>query len=131
MATRELSPGLRRVLYGTALIDLTVGLLFILDPELGTAPWPKEISPVLVRFIGSIVIANAAGLVVAARTGTWEGARALFAVAVVYGAVALVAVTAQLLSDPDGQGVLWIYVAVLVVFLGPILAVIARYERGR
>ena len=129
MAGRELSPGLRRVLYGTAVIDLVIGLLFLLDPELDSAPWPKPIAPVLVRFIGSIVIANAAGLVVAARQGTWEGARALFAVASVYGLVALVAVTAQLLSAPDGQGVLWIYVAVLVVFLGPIAVLIARYER--
>ncbi len=125
----RLSRGLRGVMYATAAINLIVGTMFLLDPELGSAPWPSEISPVLVRFIGAIILGNAAGSFVVARQGTWHGARALFAVALVYGLVALVAVGAQLLSDPGGDAALWGYVAVVAIFLGPIAAVIATYEK--
>jgi hypothetical protein len=124
----RLSPGLRRIMWGTALINLVVGTLFLLDPELGTAPWPTDIAPVLVRFIGAIILGNAAGAAVVAKLGTWEAARALFAVAFVYGLVALVAVTAQL-ALVGGPRTLWIYVVVVAIFLGPIAAIVVSYER--
>lgn len=124
----RLSPGLRRVMWGTAAINLVVGTLFLLDPELDSAPWPSEIAPVLVRFVGAIILGNAAGAAVVAKLGTWEGARALFAVAFVYGLVALVGVTAQL-AFVGGPESLWVYVAVVAIFLGPIAAIILSYER--
>lgn len=115
-------------MWGTAVINLVVGTLFLLDPELDSAPWPTDIAPTLVRFIGAIVLGNAAGAAVVAKIGTWEGARALFAVAFVYGVVALVAVTAQL-AFVGGAGSLWVYVIVVAIFLGPIAAIIVSYER--
>ena len=124
----ELSPGLRRVLAGTAVIDLVIAMLFMLDPELDTAPWPTEIAPTLVRFIGAILLGNAAGALVVARQGTWDGARALFTVALVYGVVALVAVPAQL-AVVGGPSSLWIYVVVVAIFVVPIAAIMWTYER--
>jgi hypothetical protein len=111
-----------------AAINLVVGVLFLLDPELGTAPWPTPIAPVLVRFIGAIVVGNAAGAAVVAKQATWEGARALFAVALAYGVVALAFVAYQLASE-GGPSSLWIYVAVDAVFVVPVAALAWSYER--
>ena len=127
-ATLELSSGLRRVLAGTAVIDLVIAMLFMLDPEFDIAPWPTPIPPALVRFIGAILLGNAAGAAVVARQGTWEGARALFTVALVYGVVALVAVPAQL-AIVGGPKSLWIYVVVVAIFVVPIAAIMWSYER--
>jgi hypothetical protein len=123
-----LSRALRGVMVGTAFINLIVGVLFLVDPDIGSAPWPTDIAPVLARFIGAIILGNAAGAAVVAQTGSWEGARALFAVALVYGLVALVAVTIQL-AVKGGPSSLWIYVAVDALFIGPIAAVVVAYER--
>jgi hypothetical protein len=124
----ELSTGLCRVLAATAVIDLVIAMLFMLDPELGTAPWPTPIAPTLVRFIGAILLGNAAGAVMVAKHGTWEGARALFTVALVYGIAALVAVTAQL-AIVGGPSSLWIYVVVVAIFVVPIAGITSTYER--
>jgi hypothetical protein len=113
---------------GTAVVNLVVGTMFLLDPDFGSAPWPTDIAPVLARFIGAIILGNAAGSAVVARVATWESARALFAVAMVYGLVALVAVPLQL-GLKGGPSSLWIYVAVDAIFIGPIAAVVLTYER--
>jgi hypothetical protein len=83
---------------------------------------------VLVRFIGAIILGNAAGAAVVARVGTWEAARALFAVALTYGVVALVFVAYELAAN-GGPSSLWTYVVVDAVFIGPIAAVVWSYER--
>jgi hypothetical protein len=129
-AKRPLSARLRQILMMTAGINLIVGLAFLLAPETGWTPWPTPISPVLVRFIGAIIIGNGVGSLVAARQGTWEGARVLFTVALVYGAVVLVAVPIQMLLDESHSSV-WIYVAVDALFLGPIAYVFWSYERSQ
>ena len=80
-ASIALSPGIRAAVLVTAGIDLVIGLLFLLGPELGVTLWPKPIAPLLMRFIGSIVLANGVGAWMVVRQGTWEGARVLFTVA--------------------------------------------------
>jgi hypothetical protein len=123
-----LAPWLRWTLVGIAVLNIVVGLLFELDPEFGSAPWPTDIPPALVRFVGAIVIANGVGALVVARQGTWEGARALFTVALVYGLVALVAGLAQLATVGLSAGVLF-YVVLDLVFIGPIAAIGLAHER--
>jgi hypothetical protein len=127
---RLLSGRLKQILMLTAVINLIVGLAFLLAPELEWTPWPTPISPVLVRFIGAIIIGNGVGSLVAARQGTWEGARVLFTVALVYGAVVLVAVPIQMLLGESHDSI-WIYVAVDALFLGPIAYVFWSYERSK
>lgn len=124
---RLLSGRLKQILMVTGGINLIVGLAFLLAPELGWTPWPTPISPVLVRFIGAIIIGNGVGSLVAARQGTWEGARVLFTVALVYGAVVLVAVPIQMLLGESHDSI-WIYVGVDALFLGPIAYVFWSYE---
>lgn len=127
-ASRNLSSRLRDVLYVTAALDGVIGLLFLFGPELDLTLWPSAISPVLMRFIGGIILANATGSWIAARQATWEGARALFAIALVYGVVVFVALLYHLLlKDADAR--FWIYAAVDGLFLGPIAYVVWLHER--
>jgi hypothetical protein len=60
---------------------LIVGLLFLFGPELGLTLWPSPIPAVLMRFIGAIIVGNGVGAWLAARQGTWEGARVIFTIA--------------------------------------------------
>jgi hypothetical protein len=127
--SRPLSGRLKQVLMATAGINLIIGLAFLFAPEVGWTPWPTPISPVLIRFIGAIIIGNGVGSFVAARQGTWEGARVLFTVALVYGAVVLLVVPIQMLLG-ESHGSIWIYVLVDALFLGPIAYVFWEYERS-
>ena len=124
-----LSAPLRGAVYVTAVIDLVIGLAFLFAPELGTNLWPTPISPVLTRFIGGIVLANGVGALMAARQGTWEGARVIFTVALVYGVVVFVALLYHLLLGTAPQ-VFWIYAIVDLLFLVPIGYVYWTYERS-
>ncbi len=55
------SPMERRLALLAGLFNLIVGLAFFFLPELRWPLWPVSISPVLDRFIGAIVLGNAAG----------------------------------------------------------------------
>ena len=82
------------------------------------------------REAGAIILANAVGAAMIVRRGTWENARVLMMVALIYG----VAVLVMLLYDLI-QGVanpfFWFYVAVDAVFLVPVAYVYWLYERAR
>ena len=127
--SKPLSAGLRVAVAATAAIDLLIGLAFLFAPELGLTLWPTAIAPVLSRFIGSIIVANGVGAWLVVRQGTWEGARVLFAVALVYGVVVLVALLYHLLMG-DRALFFWIYAAVDAIFLGPIAYIYWKYERS-
>ena len=123
------SPLLRGAVAVTAVIDLAIGLAFLLGPELGLTLWPSAIAPLLMRFIGAIVFGNGVGAALVARRGSWESARALFAVALVYGVAVLVALLYHLLVV-GAAPVFWGYVAIDAIFLVPIAAVYWMYEHS-
>jgi hypothetical protein len=127
--SKPLSAALRAAVGITAAIDLLIGLGFLFAPELGFTLWPTPIPPVLSRFIGSIIVANGIGAWLVVRQGTWEGARVLFAVALVYGIVVLVALLYHLLLG-EAAAFFWIYATVDAIFLGPIAYIFWRYERS-
>jgi hypothetical protein len=126
---KPLSAGLKSAITVTAIIDLIIGLLFLFAPELGFTLWPTPIAPVLSRFIGSIIVANGVGAWLVVRDGTWEDARVLIVVALVYGVVVLVALLYHLLVVGDRALFFWIYAAVDAIFLGPIAYIYWKYER--
>ena len=125
---KMLSSFLRGAVLVTAVINLIVGLAFLLGPELGLTLWPTPIPPILMRFIGSIVLANAVGAAMIAKRGTWEGARVLFMVALVYGVIVLVALLYHLLFL-GAPAIFWIYVVLDAIFLGPIAYIYWVYDR--
>src|SRR6266508_3001180 len=127
---RILSKPLRGAVALTAAIDLMIGLAFLFGPEIGLTLWPSPIAPVLMRFIGAIVLGNGVGAALIARRGSWESARVLFAVALVYGIAVLLALLYHLLVVGGAAPVFRFYVAVDAGFLIPIAAVFWMYERS-
>jgi hypothetical protein len=113
----------------TAVIDLVIGLAFLLGPELSINLWPTPVSVELKRFIGAIILGNGVGALMIIRQPTWEGARVLFMVAWVYG----VAVFVFLLFDLV-RGVatpfFWVYITVDAAFLAPITIIYLSQERA-
>jgi hypothetical protein len=126
---QTLTPALRAAIAATAAIDLLIGLAFLLGPELRLALWPTPIPLALMRFIGAIVLANGVGALMIVRRPTWENARTLFTVALVYGIVVLIALLYQLLLGAAAP-IFWIYIAVDAIFLIPICYIFWIYERG-
>jgi hypothetical protein len=124
-----LSQNLKYALIAATAIDFLIGLAFFFGPELNVNLWPTPITPVLRRFIGAIILGNSVGLLMVLSQGTWAGARALFAVALVYGALVLPALLYHLVLG-DAQPVLWIYAIVDGIFLGPIAYVFFTNERA-
>lgn len=125
-----LSTPLRVAVAVTALIDFLIGLAFLFGPELNLNLWPAPVGVELKRFIGSIILANGIGAALVVRQGTWEGARVLFAVALVYGIAVLVALLYDLARGVAAP-LFWGYVAVDALFLVPIGYLYWLHERAR
>ena len=128
-ATQTFGPALRAAIAVTAAIDLLIGLAFLLGPELGLTLWPTPIPVALMRFIGAIILANGVGALMIVGRPTWENARTLFTVALVYGIAVLIGLLYQLLVL-GGAPIFWLYVVVDVAFLVPIGAIFWAYERA-
>jgi hypothetical protein len=103
------------------IINLVVGLGFFFLPELRLPLWPTDISPVLDRFIGAIVIGNGVGAIWLSTEREWARVRPLALVAVVYGTLVALALLYHLLwlhASPT----FWLYflfdVPFLIVFYG-------------
>jgi hypothetical protein len=121
---------LRAVVGLAALINLTVGLLFLVGPEFNFTLWPSPVSSTLSRFIGAIIFANGIGSALVTWNGSWENARVLFTVALVYGLAVLIALPFDLVIYKKDV-VLWGYVLVDAVFLFPIGAIFLWNEYTR
>lgn len=126
-----LSNPLRLLIVLAALIDLTVGTIRLSAPEIGLPAflWPSSVPPVLMRFIGAIIIGNGMGATLVARWGDWRIARALFAVAIVYGLIVLIALLYDLLNGAAAP-LFWGYVIVDALFLVPLGYIYWQNERG-
>ena len=127
--SQPLSPALRAGIAATVAINLLIGLGFLFGPELRLPLWPTSIPPVLMRFIGAIVVANGVGAWTIVRRPTWENARVLFTVALVYGIIVLLALLYDLLLG-SAAPILWLYVALDAIFLVPIAYIYWTHERS-
>lgn len=127
---QPLAPLIRAAVAVTALIDLLIGLAFLFGPELNLNLWPTPVGVELKRFIGSIILANGIGAALIVRQGTWEGARVLVAVALVYGLAVFVALLYDLLRGVAAP-LFWGYIAVDAIFLVPIAYIYWSHERAR
>jgi hypothetical protein len=121
---------LRAAIALTGIIDLAVGLLFLVGPELGLTPWPSPIPSLISRFIGAIVFANGVGTAMIVWDGTWTQARVLVMVSLVYGLLVLVAVPYDMIVYGKDT-VLWGYVVVDIIFIVPIAIIYGVYEYMR
>jgi hypothetical protein len=81
--------------------------------------WPTPIGTELKRFIGAIIVANGFGAAMIVRQGSWEAARVLFAVALIYG-IAVFAILLYDLALGVAAPFFWVYIALDAIFLVPI-----------
>lgn len=103
------------------ILNLMVGFAFFFLPELQFPLWPVDISPLLTRFIGAIIIGNGVGAIWLAREREWARVRPLALVAVVYGTLVALALLYHLLWL-KAEATFWLYflfdVPFLLVFYG-------------
>jgi hypothetical protein len=130
MNTKTLPPLLRLTIAIAAAINLLIGLLFLFGPELGIPLWPSALPREMMRFVGSIVFANGIGAAMIVRRPTWENARVLVAVALVYGFLVLLALIIDLLFA-GAPLIFWIYLVINTFFLIPAAYFFWRYEQAQ
>lgn len=117
MANHERFSPLERVLsFIAGIVNLVVGLGFFFLPELHPPLWPTSIPPILDRFIGAIILGNAAGALWLSREREWARVRPLAIVAVVYGTLVAAALLYHLLWL-KASPVFWVYFLFDVPFL--------------
>jgi hypothetical protein len=110
------------------LFNLVVGLIFFFlpeMPELRPTIWPVDISPVLDRFIGAIILGNSAGALWLSTEKEWARVRPLALVAVVYGTLVALGLLYHLVIltvPPKAAAFFWVYfffdLPFLIVFYG-------------
>lgn len=117
MSRHEIFSPLERVLsFLAGLVNLVVGLGFFFLPEIHSPLWPTSIPTILDRFIGAIILGNAAGAFWLAREREWARVRPLAIVAVVYGTLVAFALLYHLLWLGASSS-FWIYFLFDVPFL--------------
>jgi len=110
------SPIERKLALLAGVFNLVVGLGFFFLPELNLPLWPTSIPAVLDRFIGAIILGNAAGALWLSREREWARVRPLALVAAVYGTLVAGALLYHLLwlhASPT----FWLYFLFDVPFL--------------
>ncbi len=113
---QKFSPIERALSCIAGIVNLLVGLGFFFLPELHLPLWPTDIPTILDRFIGAIIIGNAAGAFLLATEKEWGRVRPLALVAVVYGTLVAGALLYHLLwlgAPPT----FWLYFLVDTPFL--------------
>ncbi len=98
------------------LANLLVGLGFFFLPELQLPLWPTSIPTILDRFIGAIILGNAAGAFLLATEKEWGRVRPLALVAVVYGTLVAGALLYHLFWL-GASSTFWLYFLVDAPFL--------------
>jgi hypothetical protein len=125
-----LAPLLRITITIAAVLNLLIGLLFLFGPELGFVLWPSPLPREMMRFVGAIVLANGIGAAMIVRRPTWENARVLIAVALIYGVVVFFGLIVDLLAA-GAPFVFWIYLVINTLFLIPAGYFFWQYEHAR
>lgn len=110
------SPPERALSFLAGLVNLIVGLGFFFLPELHPPLWPTSIPAILDRFIGAIILGNAAGAFWLATEREWARVRPLAIVAIVYGTLVAFALLYHLLWL-GASSTFWIYFLFDVPFL--------------
>ena len=110
------SPLERALSFLAGLVNLVVGLGFFFLPELHPPLWPTSIPVILDRFIGAIILGNAAGAFWLATEREWARVRPLAIVALVYGTLVAFALLYHLLWL-GASSTFWIYFLFDVPFL--------------
>src|SRR5216684_4722918 len=110
------SPPERALSFLAGLVNLVIGLGFFFLPELQLPLWPTSIPALLDRFIGAIILGNAAGAFWLSGEREWARVRPLALVALVYGTLVAAALLYHLLWL-NASTAFWFYFLFDVPFL--------------
>jgi|SRR5258707_5056305 len=91
-------------------VNLFIGMGFFFLPELQLPLWPSSVPALLDRFIGAIILGNAAGAFWLAGEHEWARVRPLALVALVYGTLVAAALLYHLLWL-RADAIFWLYFA--------------------
>jgi hypothetical protein len=116
MRYREFSRVERVLAFLAGTVNLFVGMGFFFLPELQLPLWPTSIPALLDRFIGAIILGNAAGAFWLASEREWARVRPLALVALVYGTLVAAALLYHLLWL-RADSTFWLYFAFDLPFL--------------
>lgn len=116
MRYREFSRTERTLAFLAGVVNLLVGAGFFFLPELHLPLWPTSIPTILDRFIGAIILGNAAGAFWLSGEREWARVRPLALVAVVYGTLVAAALLYHLLWL-QAASTFWLYLAIDLPFL--------------
>lgn len=97
-------------------VNLFVGMGFFFLPELRLPLWPSSVPDILDRFIGAIILGNAAGAFWLSGEREWARVRPLALVALVYGTLVAGALLYHLLGL-QANPIFWLYLAFDLPFL--------------
>jgi hypothetical protein len=106
----------RRLAFLAGAVNLFVGMGFFFLPELQLPLWPTSIPAILDRFIGAIILGNAAGAFWLSNEHEWGRVRPLALVALVYGTLVAAALLYHLLWL-QADSTFWLYFAFDLPFL--------------
>lgn len=106
----------RVLAFFAGMVNLVVGLGFFFLPELQLPLWPTSIPTLLDRFIGAIILGNAAGAFLLSTEKEWARVRTLVLVAVVYGTLVAAALLYHLLYL-GAASIFWLYFIIDAGFL--------------
>lgn len=98
------------------IINVVIGLGFFFMPELQLPLWPNSVPDLLDRFIGAIILGNAADALLLSTETEWARVRPLALVATVYGTLVAVAVLYHILLL-HAESIFWLYFVADVPFL--------------
>lgn len=96
--------------------NLFIGMGFFFLPELHLPLWPTSVPTILDRFIGAIILGNAAGAFWLASEREWVRVRPLALVALIYGTLVAAALLYHLIWL-QAAGIFWLYFAFDLPFL--------------
>lgn len=113
---QEFSPPERTLSFLAGLVNLVIGLGFFFLPEIHPPLWPTSIPPILDRFIGAIILGNAAGAFWLCAEREWARVRPLAIVAVVYGTLVAAALLYHLFWL-GAASIFWVYLLADIPFL--------------
>lgn len=112
----EFSRAERTLAFLAGTVNLFVGMGFFFLPELQLPLWPSSIPAILDRFIGAIILGNAAGAFWLSSEREWARVRPLALVALVYGTLVAAALLYHLLWL-QADAIFWLYLGVDLPFL--------------
>jgi hypothetical protein len=127
---KKLGENSRLFLLVLSQINLILGTLFFLYPNLVISVWPWPVKPLAVRFIGAIFLAITLGCWSSLRASGWQRAKALPLVGSAFFGVTAI-ITFSWAFSPNPGSTVWIWGSYFLLASMGLLALLVKYGWNR